>query len=245
MYGTTAPSNITTNSLPNRACIHSYKTRLFRNKAALMILQWVFTASLNIFIAIQIIDKYNAIYIIYIGGAVALSAPIALVADIYLGRYKVIQYSMRLLWIAVIASNTIIALQYHVVKNAATSNILAVFTTIGVTGSAGIFVNSLQFGIDQLIDASSSEITSYISWYTWNIILATTTGVIFTNCLTYYTSLSYLVLPLSCTLSILSDCCFSHWLVKEPVTNNPLKLIYQVLKYAVKNKYPRLRSAFT
>ena len=245
MYRTTAPSNITTNSLPNRACIHSYKTRLFRNKAALMILQWVFTASLNIFIAIQIIDKYNAIYIIYIGSAVALSAPIALVADIYLGRYKVIQYSMRLLWIAVIASNTITALQYYVVKNAATSNILAVFTTIGVTGSAGIFVNSLQFGIDQLIDASSSEITSYISWYTWNIILATTTGVIFTNCLTYYTSLSYLVLPLSCTLSILSDCCFSHWLVKEPVTTNPLKLIYQVLKYAVKNKYPRLRSAFT
>ena len=29
------------------------------------------------------------------------------------------------------------------------------------------------------------------------------------------------------------------------MTNNPLKLIYQVLKYAAKNKYPRLRSAFT
>ena len=169
MYGTTTPSNIATNSLPNKACIHSYKTRLFRNKAALMILQWVFTASLNLIIAIQIIDKYNTIYI---GGAVALSAPIALVADIYLGRYKVIQYSMRLLWIAVIASNTIIALQYYVVKNAATSSILTVFTTIGVAGSAGIIVNSLQFGIDQLTDASSSEITSYISWYTWNFMLA-------------------------------------------------------------------------
>ena len=75
--------------------------------------------------------------------------------------------------------------------------------------------------------------------------LVSITGAIFTDCLTHYTSLSYFVLPLSCTLSILSDCCFSHWLVKEPVTNNPLKLIYQVLKYAVKNKYPRLRSAFT
>ena len=29
------------------------------------------------------------------------------------------------------------------------------------------------------------------------------------------------------------------------MTTNPLKLIYQVLKYAVKNNYPRLRSAFT
>ena len=143
------------------------------------------------------------------------------------------------------ASNTIIALQYYLVKNATTSTILTVFSTIGVAGSAGILVNSLQFGIDQLTDASSSEITSYISWYTWNVMLGFTTGVIFTNCLTRYTSLSYFVLPLSCTLSILSDCCFSHWLVKEPVTSNPLKLIYQVLKYAVKNKYPQLRSAFT
>ena len=113
MYGTTTPSNIATNSLPNKACIHSYKTRLFRNKAALMILQWVFTASLNFLIAEQILDKYNTI--LYIGCALALTAPIALVADIYLGRYKVIQYSMRLLWIAVIASNTII-LQYYYVK---------------------------------------------------------------------------------------------------------------------------------
>ena len=228
MYGTTTSSNNARNSLPNKACIHSYKTRLFRNKAALMILQWVFTASLDITIATEIIyDKYNAIYF---GGAVALSAPIALVADLYLGRYKVIKYSMRLLWIAVIASNTIIVLQYYAVKNAATSTILTVFATIGFTGAAGIIVNSLQFGIDQLTDASSSEITSYISWYTWNFILASTTGAIFTNCLTHYISLSYFVLPLSCTLSILSDCCFSHWLVKEPVTNNPLKLIYQVLK---------------
>ena len=76
--------------------------------------------------------------------------------------------------------------------------------------------------------------------------LAFTIGTIFTNCVNcYIMSLSYFVLPLSCTLSILSDCCFNHWLVKEPVTNNPLKLIYQVLKYAVKKKYPQLRSAFT
>ena len=242
MYGTTTTSNNARNSLPNKACIHSYKARLFRNKAALMIMQWVFTASMNLIIAMQIVDKYKTMCF---GGAVALSAPIALVADIYLGRYKVIQYGMRLLWIAVITSNIIIALQYYVVKNAATSSILTVFTTIGVARSAGIIVNSLQFGIDQLTDASSSEITSYISWYTWNFILASTTGAIFTNCLMHYISMSYFVLPLSCTLSILSDCCFKHWLVKEPVTTNPLKLIYQVLKYAMKNKYPRLRSAFT
>ena len=33
--------------------------------------------------------------------------------------------------------------------------------------------------------------------------------------------------------------------IVEPVTNNPFKLVYSVIKYAVKNKRPRLRSAFT
>ena len=183
--------------------------------------------------------KYRAVYL---GGAVALFAPIALLADIYLGRYKVIQYSMRLLWIAMIVSNTIIAVQNYV---GSVSYTLIVFIIVGEAGSAGILVNSLQFGIDQLTDASSSEIMSYISWYVWNCILAISTGIIFTKSFPHYIPLLYFLLPLLCTLSILSDCCFKHWLVKEPVTNNPLKLIHQVLKYAVKNKYPRLRSAFT
>ena len=38
---------------------------------------------------------------------------------------------------------------------------------------------------------------------------------------------------------------FSHLLVKEPVTKNPFKLVYNVVKYAIKNKHPRCRSAFT
>ena len=86
---------------------------------------------------------------------------------------------------------------------------------------------------------------SYISWYVWNCILAISTGIIFIKSFPHYIPLLYFLLPLLCTLSILSDCCFKHWLVKEPVTSNPLKLFHQVLKYAVKNKYPRLRNTFT
>ncbi len=47
------------------------------------------------------------------------------------------------------------------------------------------------------------------------------------------------------TVLVISDISFNHLLIKEPVTYNPLKLIFQVLRYAAKNKYPRLRSAFT
>ena len=34
-------------------------------------------------------------------------------------------------------------------------------------------------------------------------------------------------------------------MIMEPKTQNPFKLVYNVLKYAINNKYPRQRSAFT
>jgi peptide/histidine transporter 3/4 len=39
--------------------------------------------------------------------------------------------------------------------------------------------------------------------------------------------------------------CYNHWLIKEPVKENPFMLAYKVLKYAAKNKHPQCRSAFT
>jgi peptide/histidine transporter 3/4 len=38
---------------------------------------------------------------------------------------------------------------------------------------------------------------------------------------------------------------FNNVLIKEPVTQNPFKIVYGVIKYAMKHKSPRLRSAFT
>ncbi len=52
-------------------------------------------------------------------------------------------------------------------------------------------------------------------------------------------------IPFVLTLSVCADILFGRWLVKEPVTYNPLKLIFRILRYAIKNKYPRQRSAFT
>ena len=34
-------------------------------------------------------------------------------------------------------------------------------------------------------------------------------------------------------------------MVKEPVTQNPFSQIYKVINYAIKNKHPQRRSAFT
>ena len=47
------------------------------------------------------------------------------------------------------------------------------------------------------------------------------------------------------SVGLILDFCFHHKLVKEPVTLNPVSLIFKVLKYAAKHKYPVQRSAFT
>ncbi len=49
-------------------------------------------------------------------------------------------------------------------------------------------------------------------------------------CLSIVVSLSYL---------------FDYILLKEPVTQNPFQLVYKVIRYAVSDKHPMCRSAFT
>ena len=50
---------------------------------------------------------------------------------------------------------------------------------------------------------------------------------------------------LNLTVAVSLNLIFKNVLIIEPVTRNPFKLVYDVIKYAVKNKSPRLRSAFT
>ena len=47
------------------------------------------------------------------------------------------------------------------------------------------------------------------------------------------------------TLAVILLLTCNHWLIKEPVKHNPLKLVYRVIRYALRNRYPRQRSAFT
>ena len=91
------------------------------------------------------------------------------------------------------------------------------------------------------------EICSYINWCVCLFFISYIMAIFSQKCVCgdYYKPLSYLVISVSTTVLVVSDITWTKWLVKEPVTQNPLKLIYQVLRYAAKNKYPRMRSAFT
>ena len=60
-----------------------------------------------------------------------------------------------------------------------------------------------------------------------------------------YQVIGLLVVTANLTLAVCLDFLFNHHLIKEPVTGNPFRLVFRVIRYARKTKQPRFRSAFT
>ena len=123
--------------------------------------------------------------------------------------------------------------------------LLAVILAFGIGGFQAIVI---QFGVDQLNDASTTEITSFVAWYTWTVVSSNAISR-FINMLTCihskYNLMGPLVIAMCLTVVVITNYLFSNQLIKEPVTQNPFKLVYKVIRYAIKTKHPRQRSAFT
>ena len=60
-----------------------------------------------------------------------------------------------------------------------------------------------------------------------------------------YQSLALLVFPVITTASVAVDCVFNRCLVKELPASNTVSLIFRVLHYAAKNRYPQRQGALS
>ena len=136
-------------------------------------------------------------------------------------------------------------LHFSILHHSINTTVLDVTLLIMAVGLGGFLVSIIQFGLDQLHDASTTEIKSFIIWYVWTINFA---GIlmkfIFACTKEKYGifRLLFVCANLSLAMAFLFIC--NHCLIKEPIQQNPLKLVYQVIRYAIRNKYPRQRSAF-
>ncbi len=111
----------------------------------------------------------------------------------------------------------------------------------------GYQANIVLFGIDQLQDASTDEIKSFISWYmcTWFSSMAIDYFIDMYLSGKYGILLQKFAVSICLTLMVILAIAFDRVFLKEPIIQNPFKLIYKVIKYAIKTKHPRCRSAFT
>ena len=124
--------------------------------------------------------------------------------------------------------------------------------SVGILFCVGVcacLVTALPLGLDQMPDASSSSITSYIAWFCCIVFFERFLLKVFTTFDNMDKSI-YLVLALisALCLGILLASNFllsPKWLIIEPKSPQSLKTIYQVLKFAAKHKAPLNRSALT
>ena len=232
-------------------CKPRCRMRQVKNKEAILILVWNYLLMSILFFNTEIsVYHFNFPYSIqYV--LLGLMLPFAgWLADVYFGRFKVIRFCIWMMWISVmLATLGSVSAKFldEYSKIIIDKYLIGALMTLALVGLGGFQSNVIQFGIDQLHDASTSEITSFISWYVWT---ASFSGLVvqlsFTCISKEYYIIRMLVMCIYVSLALSLMFIFNHVLIREPVTQqNPFKLVYNVVKHAIKNKHPRCRSAFT
>ena len=269
-------AGITSPSLPSsrnkmRACCPSFKFA-----APMSILLWNFLVQMGysgivygsaVMVFNSLINRDFGVVVNSLIGGYALIGltfmlyPIGgLIADLRYGRYKVIKLSLINNWVgAIIASvlgvllSAIVyshALALKVANSVAATLLVALFGL----GIGGFQSNAVQFGLDQLLDASSEELSLFLHWFVWTehvgeLIPRIATAASYcrkidTEKIIINTSgLLYLALSTVCLILI---CCKRRWFNCENVVGNPYKNVYRVLKFTAKHGKPLgHRSALT
>ena len=169
---------------------------------------------------------------------------IGLVADICVGRYKIIVASIYCAFIGWIT----LCVSFYVTHEYVHFTLVAVGCLLSSVGAAAIQCIAIPFNIDQMIGATADELSAIIYWHCFGYPLAISLAKI-SNCSitdeAYRQSISLCVSGVAITIVMVTYYLLRHHLDTTPLLTNPVKLIVKVLKYARKNKYPRSRSALT
>ena len=228
-------------------CKLTCRPRMVKNKGAILVLVWSCLIANILTLLNDRSDNGHNLWPFLVG--LGFIPPLAgWLADVRFGRYKVIKWSFWVMWIAlVMATISSIVAEFKVGYKAMDKYIFECALAILAIAFGGYHANIIQFGIDQLNDASTDEIKSFITWYAVTLIVGGTNAQIIFPCLRgqQYKSLEVLFVCFNVTLALILLFCFNNWLIKEPVKQNPYKQVFEVFKYAIKNKRPRCRSAFT
>ena len=144
-------------------------------------------------------------------------------------------------------------------------------SAIGVVLSVGVFqAVGIQFGMDQMVEASSDQISAFIHWYYFSMNIGIgIQGVVELGAFAFlgscqirvdniqqrpswdvnlflYTFFPILILQLIAAFTLVLVLIRSRrYLTIEPTGRNQYVMIYKVLRYAWQHKVPEHRSAFT
>ena len=233
-------------------CSPRLRLHLFKRKEVKLILLY------NLFISVVFFSIYMPSKAAYGGHCLIIAAvlyfPIlGCLADNFFSRYKLVSGSLKWMWVTSMSYCAVSTTLYakgivcdggeHSWPCDTMDYVHLMALTFGI---GGFIVNIGSLSMDQLHDASSNEVIAFIVWDMWIWSLGGLITLVSQNCYCATFKLAgKLLLPICTSCALCLDLLFNHWVIKEPPSKNPFKLFLGVLHYAIKNKQPRLRSAFT
>ena len=243
-----------------------YRVRWFYSRGAFLVLAWITLVSIAGFSMEMISFPYlhrqftNHRIAILVPQAIAFSLAIILgwLADTKYGNYKVAKFGLILQFVGAlgISLNSLLVEYLKELNNYFAAVLFSTAMFPFMVGLACFMVTSLQLGLDQMPDASSKSITSFIAWFVFCLF----TGSLISRFLYYVQwhceiysfstsnnlQIGTLQAVVCTTFALILDFIFTKkWLIIEPNSPHSLKTMYQVLKFAAKHKAPLNRSAFT
>ena len=221
-------------------------------------------------VIIQSMDYNNAIKIISLEAILSLFSPLAaLLADVIYGRFKVLKWSTYIMVAFEFLTLVFIVIMSVVVdKINYTYYIMLGLLVIALSsyyfGNIFFLVNIIQFGIDQLRDSPTQYSVLFIHMFFWSNNFSHLLSKIFSSLSNQEIILnSYIkIVEIDTTQLILFEVClsvstmfstiilflvqrYSNYFFTEKSRGNPYKLVFSVIRFAIKHKQPVRRSAFT
>ena len=177
------------------------------------------------------------------------------IADAKLGRYKVMRYSLWIMWAGSILLTLTFILRYtlligEIYNISYTLPMLIVIYIINAVGISGFHVNVIPFGIDQMKDCSGEQMSAFVHWYFWTrnfnfgiivqLVMQSTSyycseGSLKIEHQQRYDLIILLIQITFLTAAVCLDCIFSDKLSKDPKIHNPVKKVINISGFILKN----------
>ena len=259
-------SLISNRSADRRCCRDKYRPSCVRSKGAVLtlilcFLVYTITTILVFLLSYALKQLFSSQKIAPVFGVFAIICLLypflGLLGEKWV-RYKVIGWGFGVLSVNYTFVFIILSIFFVILLSSNNSNIvLAIFLAVVVTfffpGLCLFEANIIQFGTDQLQSAPSEELSSFVHWLCWVYILPNLFVSLFimigllSHSAGLIASIILLVIGMIFVVAgVFFLCCLKRHMHIEPAqNNNPVKLIWRVMRYAQKHKQPVRRSAFT
>ena len=114
-------------------------------------------------------------------------------------------------------------------------------------GTVGLFTNIPAYGLDQLRDKPNTHARAFVHWTVWGFVVGLVIGhAIASSIDSEFVLITGIMIFLFISVALCLHACFyNYYELVGTQKNNPYKIVYNVLKYALYHKSPENRSAFT